>query len=105
VKAWCALGLTRLGEGAPARRELLASGPPAMRRLAALAFAEAGDDRGLDVLEGAIEVAADLPTTVKTTPGKHVSLVFYVTQGVAVEACVVVPLRRELAKEAPKERD
>lgn len=55
--------------------------------------------------EGAIEVAADLPTTVKTTPGKHVSLVFYVTQGVAVEACVVVPLRRELAKEAPKERD
>jgi arylsulfatase A-like enzyme/uncharacterized cupredoxin-like copper-binding protein len=50
VKAWCALGLTRLGEGAPRARDLLASGPPAMRRLAALAFAEAGDDRGLDVL-------------------------------------------------------
>ncbi|NUP04673.1 MAG: sulfatase-like hydrolase/transferase [Polyangiaceae bacterium] len=53
--------------------------------------------------EGATEVFADLPTSVPAKPGKQLSLVFYVTQGVSIDACAVVPLRRELPKETPKE--
>jgi len=52
VRRWCALALTRLGEGAPRVRELLEDKEARWRRLAALALAEAGDDRGLDVLLG-----------------------------------------------------
>ncbi|MFO0758737.1 MAG: HEAT repeat domain-containing protein, partial [Byssovorax sp.] len=50
VKRWCALGLTRLGEGAPRIRDLLEDKDPRFRRLAALALAEAGDDRGVEIL-------------------------------------------------------
>jgi arylsulfatase A-like enzyme/HEAT repeat protein len=50
VKRWCALGLTRLGEGAPKTRDLLEDRDPRFRRLAALALAEAGDDRGVEIL-------------------------------------------------------
>jgi hypothetical protein len=50
VRRFCALGLTRLGEGAPRVRDLLADREPRWRRLAALALAESGDDRGVDVL-------------------------------------------------------
>jgi len=52
LKDWCALALARLGEGAPRARDLLAGsgGDPAMRRLAALALAEWGEDRGQDEL-------------------------------------------------------
>ena len=50
VRRWAALGLTRVGEGAPRVRDLLADPEPRWRRLAALALAEAGDDRGVDVL-------------------------------------------------------
>ncbi len=50
VKRWCALGLTRLGEGAPKTRDLLEDRDPRFRRLAALALAEAGDDAGVDTL-------------------------------------------------------
>lgn len=46
VRRWSALSLTRLGEGAPRTRELLDDADLAWRRLAALALAEAGDDRG-----------------------------------------------------------
>ncbi len=45
-----ALALTRLGEGAPHAYDLLADSDLGRKRLAALALAEAGDDRGVDVL-------------------------------------------------------
>ena len=50
VKRWSALALTRLGEGAPRARDLLLDPEPRWRRLAALALAESGDDRGEDTL-------------------------------------------------------
>jgi arylsulfatase A-like enzyme/HEAT repeat protein len=50
VKRWCALSLTRIGEGAPRTRDLLHDPDPRWRRLAALALAESGDDRGADIL-------------------------------------------------------
>lgn len=46
--------------------------------------------------EGAAEVFAELPAKVKAAPGKQASLVFFATQGVEVEACVLVPLRQDL---------
>ncbi len=46
VRRWCALALTRLGEGAPLAYELAKSDDPKWRRLAALALAEGGDGRG-----------------------------------------------------------
>jgi HEAT repeat protein len=46
VKAWSALALTRLGNGAPLVVDLLASSDRQWRRLAALALAESGDRRG-----------------------------------------------------------
>jgi hypothetical protein len=50
TRAWAALSLTRLGQGAPLVAELLEGGDPRFRRLAALALAEAGDRRGEAVL-------------------------------------------------------
>jgi arylsulfatase A-like enzyme len=50
VRRWCALALSRLGEGAPRARDLLQDRDVHWRRLAALALAEGGDDRGLDTL-------------------------------------------------------
>jgi arylsulfatase A-like enzyme len=50
VRRWAALALTRLGEGAPRTRELLEDRELRWRRLAALALAEANDDRGEAVL-------------------------------------------------------
>lgn len=50
VRRYCALALTRMGEGAPRVRDLLGDPDPRWRRLAALALAEAGDDRGVDIL-------------------------------------------------------
>jgi arylsulfatase A-like enzyme len=52
VRRWCALALTRLGEGAPRVRDLLQDRDARWRRLAALALAEGGDDRGVDTLVG-----------------------------------------------------
>src|SRR5690606_31484088 len=46
VRRWAALGLTRLGEGAPLVYELVRGDDVHFRRLAALALAEAGDGRG-----------------------------------------------------------
>jgi len=46
VKRWCALGLTRLGEGAPLARDLVTDPDPTWRHTAALALAESGDARG-----------------------------------------------------------
>ncbi|MBK9263571.1 MAG: sulfatase-like hydrolase/transferase [Polyangiaceae bacterium] len=46
VRRWCALGLTRLGEGASLTRELVTDADPAWRHMAALALAESGDGRG-----------------------------------------------------------
>ncbi|HRI69975.1 MAG TPA: sulfatase-like hydrolase/transferase [Polyangium sp.] len=46
VKRWCALGLTRLGEGAPLTRDIITDADPNWRHMAALALAEAGDARG-----------------------------------------------------------
>jgi arylsulfatase A-like enzyme len=46
VRRWCALALTRLGEGAPRTTDLLDDADVAWRRLAALALAENGDSRG-----------------------------------------------------------
>lgn len=50
TRAYLALALTRLGESAPLTIELLASKDVTLRRLAALALAELGDDRGEDEL-------------------------------------------------------
>lgn len=50
VRRWCALALTRLGEGAPKVRDLLVDRDAHWRRLGALALAESGDDRGVEVL-------------------------------------------------------
>lgn len=46
--------------------------------------------------QGSAEVYADLPREIGARPKKSLSLVFYVTQGVEIEACALVPLRREL---------
>jgi arylsulfatase A-like enzyme len=50
VRRWCALALTRLGEGVGRTLELVEDADPFWRRLAALALAEAGDGRGAEVL-------------------------------------------------------
>ncbi|HVR21245.1 MAG TPA: sulfatase-like hydrolase/transferase, partial [Polyangiaceae bacterium] len=50
ARAWAALGLTRLGQGAPLVAELLTGSDARFVRLAALALAEAGDRRGQGVL-------------------------------------------------------
>jgi hypothetical protein len=50
VKRYAALGLTRLGDGAPLTVELLTSPDQHFRRLAALALGESGDKRGEDLL-------------------------------------------------------
>jgi arylsulfatase A-like enzyme len=50
VRRWSALALTRMGQGAPLALELLADRDPEWHRLAALAFAEAGDARGEAIL-------------------------------------------------------
>jgi hypothetical protein len=50
VRRYCALGLTRLGEGAPLTVELLSSPELRFKRLAALALGESGDKRGEELL-------------------------------------------------------
>ena len=50
TKRWCALTLTRLGQGAPRTRELLQDPDPDWSRLAALALAESGDTSGESIL-------------------------------------------------------
>jgi HEAT repeat protein len=50
ARAWAALALTRLGQGAPLVAELLDGSDLRFKRLAALALGEAGDKRGEDVL-------------------------------------------------------
>jgi arylsulfatase A-like enzyme len=50
VRRWCALSLTRLGEGAPRTIDLLDDPDVTWRRLAALALAENGDGRGASIL-------------------------------------------------------
>jgi arylsulfatase A-like enzyme len=50
VRAWCALSLTRMGQGAPLVYDLLAGHDLNFSRLAALALADSGDPRGLDRL-------------------------------------------------------
>jgi arylsulfatase A-like enzyme len=50
TRRWCALGLTRLGQGAPLAYDLLNGSELEWQRLAALSLAEAGDDRGERVL-------------------------------------------------------
>lgn len=52
VRWWCALALTRLGQGAPLAFELVGSPDLEWRRRAALALAESGDDRGEETLIG-----------------------------------------------------
>jgi HEAT repeat protein len=52
VRRWCALALTRLGEGAPLVYELVDGADLTWRRLAALALAEQGDGRGEAALIG-----------------------------------------------------
>jgi hypothetical protein len=50
VRQWCALALTRMGQGAPLAYEVLQKGDLRWRRLAALALAESGDSRGEQLL-------------------------------------------------------
>ena len=50
VRKWCALTLTRIGQGAPLVNEVLEKGDLRWRRLAALALAESGDARGEPLL-------------------------------------------------------
>ena len=50
VRRWCAIALTRLGQGAPLVYELVDDPELRWRRFAALALAEAGDKRGAGTL-------------------------------------------------------
>ncbi len=50
VRRWCALALTRLGDGVPLAFDLHKSGDRRWQRLAALALAESGDHRGAATL-------------------------------------------------------
>ena len=50
VRRWCALALTRMGQGAPLSTELLEGQELQWKRLAAFAFAASGDPRGEAVL-------------------------------------------------------
>lgn len=50
ARAWIALTLTRLGQGAPLVFELLSGAQPQLKRMAALALAEQGNDAGEMVL-------------------------------------------------------
>jgi arylsulfatase A-like enzyme len=50
VRRWCALALTRLGEGAPLVYELLYDRETRWQRFAALALAQSGDRRGEETL-------------------------------------------------------
>ena len=50
VRRWAALGLTRLGKGAPLTFDLARSEELVWQRLASLALAEVGDDRGAATL-------------------------------------------------------
>jgi len=50
VKRWCALSLTRLGEGAPRTRDLLEDPDPRWRRLAAWVTEQMLKSNGADVL-------------------------------------------------------
>ncbi len=50
VRRWCALALTRMGQGAPLATEILESGDLQWRRLAALSLAESGDPSGEQLL-------------------------------------------------------
>jgi len=52
VRAWCALALTRAGQGAPLVFDLLDGQDTRFSRLAALALADAGDARGVEHLVG-----------------------------------------------------
>ena len=52
VRAWCALALTRMGQGAPLVFDLLNGHDGQFARLAALALADAGDPRGVEQLVG-----------------------------------------------------
>jgi arylsulfatase A-like enzyme len=52
VQRWCALALTRLGDGVPLVFDLAKSEDEKWRRLAALALAESGDHRGAATLVG-----------------------------------------------------
>jgi hypothetical protein len=50
VRAWCALALTRAGQGAPLVFDLLSGRDVRFSRLAALALADSGDARGVEQL-------------------------------------------------------
>jgi hypothetical protein len=50
VRAWCALALTRAGQGAPLVFDLLNGRDARLARLAALALADAGDGKGVEQL-------------------------------------------------------
>ncbi len=50
VRRWCALALTRLGEGAPLALDVFQDSDLSWRRRAALALSDAGDGRGQAVL-------------------------------------------------------
>lgn len=57
TKSMLALGLVRLGDGAPLVFELFAGTDLTLKRLAALALAENGDDRGEDLLNAWLTAA------------------------------------------------
>ncbi|MBL8740854.1 MAG: hypothetical protein JNK04_07165, partial [Myxococcales bacterium] len=49
--------------------------------------------------EGPVEVFADLPDEAGARPGKQATLVFFATQGVRIEACLLVPRRTDPPRE------
>jgi len=55
--------------------------------------------------DGPVEVFADLPDAAGARPGKQASLVFFATQGVEIQACVLVPRRDALATEKPRQKN
>ncbi|HTJ81045.1 MAG TPA: sulfatase-like hydrolase/transferase [Polyangiaceae bacterium] len=70
ARAFIALALTRLGEGAPLTFELLHGDDVRLQRLAALALAESGDLRGEDVLIAWVRAA--FPKDGKPAPADEI---------------------------------
>jgi arylsulfatase A-like enzyme len=97
VRRWAAVALTRLGQGAPLAFDLVRGTERDWQRVAALALAEGGDDRGLDILlawwSAAFPADASTPEPLLFERAKQLVAAF---AGLKSEA-TVGPLARGLA--------
>jgi arylsulfatase A-like enzyme len=98
VRRWCALALTRLGQGAPLALDLVEDRDLGWRRLAALALAEAGDARGEGVLLAWWRAAypEEDERATETIPARRARAVARAFARIKSEAAVA-PLTRALA--------